>query len=305
MKSHGTSSASITTQNLETLSEHQSPIQAPRPRERGINWPNAVPFFVMHGIAVFGFVVTPFAWKWVALALGSYYLRMFGVTGGYHRYFAHRTFKTSRVFQFILACLAQSSAQKGALWWAAHHRHHHKYSDLPADLHSPKQDGFWWSHVGWILSAEHDATDYAAIRDFKDYPELQFLNRNPHLPAIAYAVAIFLIFGAPGLWYGFFISTAFLWHGTFTINSLSHVFGSQRYASHDTSRNNFLLALVTMGEGWHNNHHTYMSSTRQGFFWWEIDPTYYVIKVLSWFGIVWDVREPPVKMLENRRLSQT
>lgn len=285
------------------LAETSNTTPSLRPREKGISLMASMPFFVMHGLALYGIWATPFAWKWVGLAIASYYLRMFGVTGGYHRYFAHRSYKTSRVFQFILAFLAQSSAQKGVLWWAAHHRHHHKFSDQPQDLHSPLQDGFWWSHVGWILSSEHNQTDYNAIKDFKDYPEIQFLNRYPHLPAIAYAVILFLTLGAPGLWYGFFVSTAFLWHGTFTINSLSHVFGSQRYVSQDTSRNNFLLSLLTMGEGWHNNHHTYQSATRQGFFWWEIDLTYYVLKTLSLFGIVWDLRQPPLKLLENRRIS--
>src|SRR6476619_8050746 len=109
--------------------------------------------------------------EWIILAIGSYYLRMFGVTAGYHRYFAHRSFKTSRVFQFLLAFLAMTSAQKGVLWWAAHHRHHHNYSDQKADVHSAVQEGFWWSHVGWILSDEYDDYDPSKITDFGKFPE--------------------------------------------------------------------------------------------------------------------------------------
>ena len=263
----------------------------------------SVPFFIFHIAAFAGVFLVPFSWSNLALCISLYYVRMFGVTGGYHRYFSHRTFKTSRVFQFLLALLAQSSAQKGALWWAAHHRHHHKYSDQPEDLHSPLLDGFWWSHVGWILSKTHNETQWSQIPDLKKFPELVWLNRYPHTPAILLAVILYAFGGLDTLIWGFFMSTVILWHGTFTINSLSHVFGSRRYHTTDTSKNNFWLALITMGEGWHNNHHTYQSSTNQGFYWWEIDFTYYVLKILSWLGVVWDLRLPPLETLEQKRLS--
>jgi stearoyl-CoA desaturase (Delta-9 desaturase) len=265
---------------------------------------HSIPFFALHVLPLVAVFFVPFAWKWVGLCVGMYYLRMFAITGGYHRYFSHRTYKTSRVFQFLMAALAQSSAQKGALWWAANHRHHHKFSDQEEDIHSPLHTGFWWSHVGWILSADYEKTHWELIPDFKKYPELVWLNRYPHVPAFALAVILALVGGAPALIWGFFMSTMLLWHGTFTINSLSHVFGTRRYTTTDTSRNNFWLALLTLGEGWHNNHHTYQSSTNQGFFWYEIDITYYVLKALSKVGIVWDLRKPPLELLEAKRIGK-
>jgi len=271
-------------------------------KTKKINWLASAPFFLMH-LAVFTAFLVPFHWGWVALCIGSYYLRMFAITAGFHRYFSHRSYKTGRVMQFLLAWLGCTSAQKGALWWAAHHRLHHKNSDLPTDIHSPIQDGFWWSHVGWILSDQYSETEWDQIPDLAKYPELRWLNRYPHLASVSYAVLFFIIGGWGALIWGFVISTVLLWHGTFTINSLSHVYGSVRYRTTDTSRNNFWLALITLGEGWHNNHHCYMSSTRQGFYWWEIDMSYLTLKGLSALGLVWDLREPPLKLLEAKRLK--
>ena len=216
---------------------------------------------------------------------------MFGVTGVYHRYFAHRTYKTSRVFQFLLAFLAMSSSQKGVLWWASKHRVHHKLSDMDGDPHDSRR-GFWYSHIGWLYD-RNEATDYGKIRDMARYPELVFLNKLWFIPPLVLGVAVWAIWGWSGLLIGFFLSTAVLWHGTFTINSLSHMLGTQRYDAKDASTNNWVLAIITMGEGWHNNHHHFMGSTRQGFFWWEIDLTYYVLRALAFTGLVWDIKEPP------------
>ncbi len=257
-----------------------------------IDWVGAIPFFLLHvaGFAAFFF---DFNLKILGLCLLSYYIRMFGVTGGYHRYFSHRAYKTSRAFQFFLAFLAQSSAQKGVLWWAAHHRHHHKYSDTERDLHSPKQHGFWWAQVGWILSTSSSGTDLKYIQDFAKYPELRWLDKYYLVSPTLLGVACWLLGGWSGLFWVFFFSTVCLFHGTFFINSLTHVFGKVRYDSGDESKNSLILALVTCGEGWHNNHHYYQASANQGWFWWEIDFTYYVLKLLSWVGIVWDLRTPP------------
>jgi stearoyl-CoA desaturase (delta-9 desaturase) len=271
---------------------------------RNYRWFQAAPFFAVHVAALLAFFV-PFSWGMVALCLGSYVLRMFAITGGYHRYFAHRSYKTSRAGAFALAWIGSTSTQKGALWWAANHRHHHRFSDLPQDIHSPVQDGFWWSHVGWILSSEADETRWDQIQDLAKYPELVWVNKWHLVPVVTYAAAIFAIWGLPGLVWGYFLSTVLLWHGTFTINSLSHVFGSRRYATSDDSRNNPLLALITLGEGWHNNHHTYMSSANQGFFWWEYDFTYYTLTALSWVGLTRDLRKPPLQALEAKRIVRT
>jgi stearoyl-CoA desaturase (delta-9 desaturase) len=233
---------------------------------------------------------TPFEWSHLAWLLGTYTVRMFGVTAGYHRYFSHRTYRLHRVPQFLMACLAQTSLQKGVLWWSAHHRMHHRYSDTAEDPHSPARQGFWWSHIGWIVSQTSHAYDKRAIQDFEKLPELRLLNKHHRIPGILFGAALFAIGGFPVFMWGFVVSTVVLWHGTFSINSLAHVWGSRRFETRDDSRNNFFLAFITLGEGWHNNHHHYMSSARQGLRWWEIDVTYYVLKAFSVFGIVRDLK---------------
>jgi stearoyl-CoA desaturase (Delta-9 desaturase) len=235
------------------------------------------------------------------LCVALYIVRMFGVTAGYHRYFSHRSFKTSRVGQFLLAFLAQSSAQRGVLWWAATHRHHHRHSDTEEDVHSPRMRGFAYSHLGWIFNPKHQETETEAVPDLAKYPELVWLDRHPYLPAAVLAVGCWLLAGWAGLVVGFFWSTVLLYHGTFFINSLAHVHGSQRYVTGDDSRNNWWLALITLGEGWHNNHHAYQRSTRQGFRWYEVDPTFYVLKALSWVGVVWELGAPPADVVANER----
>jgi stearoyl-CoA desaturase (delta-9 desaturase) len=263
-----------------------------------IIYPQAVPFVLAH-LACFAAIWTGVTWQAAALGIGLYWLRMFAIGAGYHRYFSHRSYKTGRVFQFVLACLAQSTAQKSVLWWAAKHRHHHLFSDLPNDVHSPRHAGFFYSHVGWIFAKRHDGTDLVKIEDFARYPELMWLHRFEVAPAVVLAVICFLVAGWPGLVVGFFWSTVAVYHGTFCINSLAHVHGTKRYVTGDDSRNNWLLALMTMGEGWHNNHHAYQSSVRQGFRWWEVDPTYYILLGLSKLGIVWDLKSPPEAVLKN------
>jgi stearoyl-CoA desaturase (Delta-9 desaturase) len=253
----------------------------------------SLPFIAVHVAALGAFFVT-FKWYYPVVAVALYYVRMFGITAGYHRYFSHRAYKTNRVFQFVLAFLGTLATQKGVLWWAAHHRDHHKFSDQDGDIHSPVKRGLWWSHVGWILCKKYNETKLDRIRDFAKYPELVWLNKYHLVPPVLLSLALFAIGSWPLLIWGFFVSTTLLWHGTFTINSLSHVFGSVRYKNTgDESKNNWLLALITLGEGWHNNHHYYMSTANQGFFWWEIDGSYYMLKLLSWFGIVYDLRTPP------------
>ncbi len=269
-----------------------------------IVYPSAIPFLLVHA-ACFAAIWTGVSAEAVALAVALYVVRIFGIGAGYHRYFAHRAFKTSRAFQFALAFLAQSSAQRGILWWAAKHRWHHKHSDTELDVHSPRRHGFLYSHLGWIFTPRHNDTDYELIRDFTRFPELVWLDRHPYLPAFVLGFAAWLIAGWPGLVVGFFWSTVAVWHATFCINSLAHVSGRQRYVTGDDSRNNWFLAILTMGEGWHNNHHAYQSSARQGFRWWEYDPTYYMLKALSWVGIVWDLHAPPATVVRgDQRLGR-
>lgn len=269
---------------------------------------NEIAFWLVHALPILAIWTGASAFDW-AVCFALYVIRMFFVTAGYHRYFSHRTYKTSRIFQFLLAFMAQTSAQKGALWWAAHHRTHHKYSDTPHDPHSMKIYGFWYSHLGWILGPDFNQTEYENIKDLTKYPELHWLNKYHLVPPVVLGFVVTLIGGyANGgsgslinvinhgwstLLIGFFLSTVLLYHGTFSINSIMHKFGKARYKTGDESKNSWWLALITLGEGWHNNHHYYQSAARQGFFWWEFDISYYVLKLLSLTGLIWELREVP------------
>jgi len=226
---------------------------------------------------------------------------MFAITAGFHRYFSHRTFTLSRLPQLLLAFLGQTAAQKGVLWWASNHRHHHRYSDRPEDAHSPIQRGFWWSHIGWILGRDQAESDHSRVPDLVRYPELVWLDRHEYLPTIAYAVALFLAFGPVGLFYGYFLSTVLLWHGTFSINSVMHLVGRRAYATTDDSRNSFVFSLVTMGEGWHNNHHWAPGSAAQGFHWWEVDASYYLLWIGERLRLVRGLHRRPERWREAQR----
>ncbi len=282
-----------------------APLELPSGRRNRVT--ERISLFIFWGIhvACLSAIWTGVSARAVAIAIALYWLRMFAITGGYHRYFSHRTYKTSRWFQFALAWLGASSVQKGPLWWAATHRRHHRYSDLPGDVHSPRLHGFWQSHVGWIVGAKHVDTDMQLVKDLARYPELVWLNPFHWVPPVLLAALCYLIAGGSGLVVGFGWSTVALWHGTFTINSLSHLFGRQRFVTGDDSRNNWLLALITMGEGWHNNHHHYMKSVNQGFYWWEIDMSYYLLRGLAAVGLVWDLRRPPVRVLAQANEGTT
>lgn len=271
-----------------------------RAADERIDWKGSLPFIAVQFIPILA-VFTGVTAKALIFGAVAYFVRMFAITAGYHRYFAHRTYRLGRVPQFILALIGTSAAQKGVLWWAANHRNHHKYADTPRDPHSP-QKGFWWSHIGWVLSGKYSKTDYDAIEDFAKYPELRWLNEHDWVPPWALGVLAFAVGGWSGLVVGFFGSTLLLWHTTFSVNSVAHVWGSRRFGTADTARNNPLIAVLTMGEGWHNNHHHYPASTRQGFYWYELDMTYLILKGLSWVGVVKDMREPPESAKTARRI---
>ncbi len=271
-----------------------------RAADEKINWISSLPFLLFHVVPLLAFV-TGVTWKALAIFGVLYAARMFAITAGYHRYFSHRSYRASRPVQFVLAFVGTTAAQKGPLWWASHHRAHHRYSDTDQDIHSP-QKGFWWSHVGWILCDKYGATDLDAVRDLAAFPELRFLERYNAIGPWTTAIAAFLIGGWSGLVVGFFGSTVALWHATFTINSLNHTVGTRRYATTDTSRNNPVLALLTFGEGWHNNHHHYQASARQGFRWWEIDLSWYALRSLAAVRVVRDLRQPPPEAIGRNRL---
>jgi stearoyl-CoA desaturase (delta-9 desaturase) len=282
--------------------------------EKRVDWFRILPFIMLH-VMCLGVIWVGWSWTAVMTALSLYIIRMFAITGFYHRYFSHKSYKTNRFWQFVFGVVGNSSVQRGPLWWAAHHRHHHRFTDLEQDVHSPSRHGFWWSHIGWMTSRSNFFTNYKIVAEFERYPELRWLNRFDTVIPVLLALTLYL-FGellerfAPQLetngmqlviW-GFFISTVVLLHATVTINSFDHMYGSRRYNTSDTSRNNPLLALITLGEGWHNNHHHYAVCARQGFFWWEIDITYYILVLMSWLGIVNDLRPIPEHMLHKNRI---
>ncbi len=279
-----------------------------------IDWWRTLPFILLHLSCLTVLLV---GWSWVAVgvAVSLYVIRMFAITGFYHRYFSHRTFRTSRFMQFVFAVVGNSSVQRGPLWWAAHHRHHHRHSDENRDQHSAARHGFLWSHIGWIMSKRNFPTDIRGVQDLAKFPELRFLDRFDNLVPLVFGVSLFLAgwaseIYAPGLgtsrWqmlvWGFCISTVVCMHATFSINSLTHMFGSKRYRSKDESRNNLWLALITLGEGWHNNHHYYPGAARQGFYWWEIDITYYGLWLMSKIGLIWDLNPVPREVREANKL---
>ena len=255
-------------------------------------WFFVVRFTLLHLVCL-GALWTGVRLQDVILCAVLYLVRMFFVTAGYHRYFSHRTYRLNRFWQFVFAFMAQSSGQKSAIWWAAHHRHHHKHSDTEHDIHSVRQGGFLWAHMGWIFDIRHQDTDLERVKDLTKYPELMWLHRYENVPFIAMAVVVTACFGWSALFIGFFLSTVLCWHATFAINSLAHVMGRRRYETTDDSKNSLLLALITLGEGWHNNHHHYQASANQGFFWWEVDITYYGLWALSKVGVVKKLRKAP------------
>ena len=239
-----------------------------------------------------GLPFVAFSWNIVLFTAVSYVLQVLGITAGYHRYFSHHAFKTSRVFQFVLAYLGCSAMQNGPLWWASGHRRHHRFSDQPGDPHSPVLRGFWYAHIGWVLDGTNDNPDLTNVKDFTRYPELRFLDAWKWLPTLLNGILCTALFGLPGLVWVFGLGTTLAFHAPLFVNSLGHLRGRRRFATTDSSRNNLLLGILVLGEGWHNNHHHAQGLARHGLAWWEIDVTYYTIRVLQALRIVWSVREP-------------
>jgi stearoyl-CoA desaturase (delta-9 desaturase) len=288
-----------------------TPEAVPETQDR-IDWLRVLPFIGLH-LACLGVFWVGFSWFALAVASLLYAVRMFAITGFYHRYFSHKAFRTSRALQFLFALIGAASVQRGPLWWAAHHRHHHRHADSEHDLHSPRH-GFFRSHMGWFLTPGAFRTRIEALPDLRQFPELRWLDRFDTLVPVLLAFALYALGGwlqrsHPGLGtsagqlliWGFFVSTVVLFHVTVSINSLAHRWGTRRYATRDDSRNNWLLALLTFGEGWHNNHHHFPGAARQGFRWWEVDLTYYLLRAMAWLGLVWDLKPVPPALLRSRR----
>jgi stearoyl-CoA desaturase (delta-9 desaturase) len=280
-----------------------------------IDWMRVIPFILLHLSCLLIFVVG-FSWIAFILCICLFAIRMFAITGFYHRYFSHKTFKTSRFVQLLFAMIGATAVQRGPLWWAAHHRGHHMHSDTSEDKHSPKEHGFLWSHMGWFLTKSNFVTNTKFIRELIRFPELRIIDRFDLLMPLALSIGLFIAGhylnqyepqlntnGFQLFIWGFSLSTVMLYHATFLVNSVAHQWGKKRYETKDTSRNNFIIAILTFGEGWHNNHHHYPGSARQGFYWWEIDLTYYVLKFLAMMGVIWDVRTVSDNIRESKKIE--
>ena len=280
-----------------------------------IDWMRVIPFILLHLSCLLIFVVG-FSWIAFIVCISLFAIRMFAITGFYHRYFSHKTFKTSRFVQLLFAMIGATAVQRGPLWWAAHHRGHHMHSDTSEDKHSPKEHGFLWSHMGWFLTKSNFVTNTKFIRELIRFPELRIIDRFDLLMPLALSIGLFIAGhylnqyepqlntnGFQLFIWGFSLSTVMLYHATFLVNSVAHQWGKKRYETKDTSRNNFIIAILTFGEGWHNNHHHYPGSARQGFYWWEIDLNYYVLKFLAMMGVIWDVRTVSDNIRESKKIE--
>ena len=266
----------------------------------------------MHGAALAGLWTGVSA---VALAVAAllFFLRAFALAAGFHRYFAHRAFRATRPTEIALAVAGTCAAQMGPLWWAAHHRRHHRESDRPGDVHSPIVGGLFWAHMGWLLSDRHTRTAIEEVPDLARDPLLRWLDRWHFVPTLALAAACFALgaglarvapqlgtSGAQMLVVGFLWSTLALSHTTFAVNSIGHRFGTRRYETGDHSRNNAFLALISLGEGWQNNHHRFPGAARAGFFAWEFDPTWWMLRALAALGLVSQLRPVPAEAYAER-----
>ena len=290
--------------------------EPPKGAHGHVEWFRCLPYIIIHLLALGAFFY-PVTLPCLILAIVSYSIRMFSITAFYHMYFSHRTFKTSRIVQFIGAFTACSSGQRGPLWWAAHHRRHHKHSDTDEDVHSPHTRGIFWSHTLWFMTDYAVPTFLKEIPDLIKFKELRFLNRYDWIPLIVLAITCYFLpdlkwfatltglSNMQSLMWGFFVPTIVLYHATFAVNSITHLFGKRKFNTDDESKNNWLIAIFAFGEGWHNNHHFFPGSTRQGFFKGEFDITYYCLKILSLFGLVRDLRPVPAWVKEKAIKSNT
>jgi stearoyl-CoA desaturase (delta-9 desaturase) len=262
-----------------------------------------VVFWTVQASALLAFFV-PLSWPLAALWAASHFVRAIGLTLAFHRYFAHRAFQMSRAARVFWTLVGTAAMQKGPLWWAGHHVNHHRFADRDGDPHSPAVSGFYYAHIGWFLNdARHDRIESgnAVMRDFGGVPEIAWLDRYYFAPPLALAAAMYLAGGFEWLVWGFCVPTVTLAHATFAINTVNHLFGSRRFDTMDDSRNNAVTAVFAVGEGWHNNHHRYQRAARNGFFWWEFDPTWYVIRAMAAVGLAWDVQVVPVRVYAEAR----
>jgi fatty-acid desaturase len=256
-------------------------------KEEPLNWPTTLVMVVLHIGAIAALFM--FSWKLLAFSVVLYWMTTgLGISMGYHRLHTHRSYKVPKALEYFFAVCGAATLEGGPIFWVATHRIHHQKSDQPGDPHTPR-DGAWWAHMGWILlgEAKHNNTRLMS----KYAPDLAkdkfyiWLNNWHWLPSVVLAVALYAIGGLPLVLWGICLRLVFGLHATWLVNSATHLWGSRRFATRDDSRNNWWVALLTFGEGWHNNHHAHPTSARHGLAWYEFDPSWLLLKVLRACGI--------------------
>jgi stearoyl-CoA desaturase (Delta-9 desaturase) len=258
------------------ISEHQK-----------INWVNSIVFAVFHIGAIAALFM--FSWRAFFVALFLYWFTTgLGISMGYHRLHTHRSYQVPRLLEYFFAVCGTLTLEGGPIFWVATHRIHHQKSDQPGDPHSPR-DGGWWAHIGWLLVGEskHNNTPLMSkyAPDLAKHPFYVWLNNWHWVPLVLLGVLLYAIGGLPFLLWGVFLRVVFGLHATWLVNSATHMWGSRRFETRDDSRNCWWVALLTSGEGWHNNHHAHPTSARHGLAWYEFDLSWIQIKILKFFGI--------------------
>jgi len=263
----------------------------------GLNWPTTIVLTVLH-IGAVGALFT-FSWRAFAVALFLYWMATgLGISMGYHRLHTHRSYKVPLALEYFFAVCGALTLEGGPIFWTAVHRVHHQMSDQPGDPHSPR-DGAWWSHVGWILLGETKHNNTRAMSKYA--PDLAkdrfyvWLNNYHWVPMVGLTVLLALIGGLPMVLWGICLRVVVGLHATWLVNSATHMWGARRFATRDDSRNNWWVALITFGEGWHNNHHAHPASARHGLAWYEFDPSWIQIKILKALGIAKSIKVASVR----------
>jgi len=265
---------------------------AKQPGDKDINWVTAIVMGLFHAGVVAAFFF--FTWNALLVAVLLWWISgSLGIGMGYHRLLTHRGYKTPKWVEYCLTVCATLALEGGPIFWVATHRIHHKFSDQDGDPHSPR-DGKWWSHMGWILtgkSMHHDTTTLAHyVPDLAKDKFHVWITKYHYAPMIVLGLALLAAGGPPLLLWGVFLRTVVGLHATWLVNSATHLWGSRRFATRDSSTNNWVVALLTFGEGWHNNHHAYPTSARHGLKWYEVDVNWYGIQALKLLGLARQVQ---------------
>ena len=267
-----------------------------------VKWDSVIVFALMHLLAL-GIFFVPFSWKafWVFFAL-QWITGGLGICLCYHRLLTHRSFKLWKPLEYALAVCACLAFQNGPIKWVATHRVHHANSDREGDPHSPTK-GFWWAHMGWLFSFDETFDTYEKYRtyapDLANDPVYRFLNSTFVIYQVILGIVLYAWGGLPFVIWGIFFRTVFMWHCTWLVNSAAHTWGYRTWAVEDKSTNNWWVALLTYGEGWHNNHHAFPRSAAHGLKWWELDLTYFTVRALTAVGLASDIQLPSLEQKER------